>query len=202
MKTAFYIFAWLLVVAVCSEFSPVASAAEPDAVLDGSNATSRTVEMLKSGNTSPGSEGETDDFDPFASFLRVMIALAVVIGIFLCGVWVYRNRLTQAGSAGLGGQLKVLESKFIGNRQGLFVVAYGEKRILLGTSQQGIAKVSDLPDLSNDEVATVFNSNTGAGRINGNQQEADSRLSFASILAKASNNQIKGNKDVDSAIKQ
>ncbi len=133
------------------------------------------------------------ELDPMGSFFRVLISLVVVICIFLGGVWLFKNRISVSNHGGISGKLKVLESKFIGNRQGLVVVAYGKKRMLLGTSSTGITALGDLPDLTEDEQATL-NSNSSVQNSTG-----DGSLSFSSILAKASKNQKKGHKDVDSS---
>lgn len=149
------------------------------------NAVSDMSSILK------GSEKDRE-LDPMGSFFRVLLSLVVVICIFLGGVWLFKNRLNVSSHGAVSGKLKILESKFIGNRQGLVVVAYGEKRMLLGTSTTGITALGDLPDLSEEEQSALDTHPSTQKKISG------SDLSFSSILAKASNNQQKGYKDVDS----
>lgn len=176
-------FAWVLIgILYCLQSG---YSADTNAILSGTNSLSTTSNfILNSENTKP-------EFDPVESFFRVLSGLVIVILIFLGGVWLYKNRLTQPGAHALNGQLKVLESKFLGNKQGIVVIAYGNKRMMLGTTHGSMSKISDLPDLTDEEISKVYSQNQG-------QQGSQSGFSFAQILAKASNHQIKGNRDGDS----
>lgn len=91
------------------------------------------------------------DIDPLVSAIRVITGLMVVLGLFYGGIWYYRNRLSQQIGGALSGQLRILETRYLGQKQGLHVVVYQGKRLLLGTSPNGIQKVADLPDLSDEE---------------------------------------------------
>lgn len=80
------------------------------------------------------------------SIFRVLGALALVLALFLAGVWGFKNwqRLALARS-GRRTSLQVLEVKPLGARQALYVVAYEQQRLLLASSPAGITLVSHLP---------------------------------------------------------
>ena len=84
-----------------------------------------------------------------ASFVRVIGALALVIGVFLGGVWFFKNwqRLAQRG--GNAPKLNILESKSLGARQGIFVIGYEKQRFLVASSPTGVNLLSHLPDAEN-----------------------------------------------------
>jgi flagellar biogenesis protein FliO len=76
--------------------------------------------------------------DAAPSLLRVFGALAVVIAIFLGGVWVFRNWQRLAIRRGAAPRLNVLEVKSLGQRQALFVVGYEKQRMLVATSSANV----------------------------------------------------------------
>jgi flagellar biogenesis protein FliO len=90
--------------------------------------------------------------DVGASLLRVFGALGLVIGLFLGGVWLFRNwqrlALRRGGNVP---RLNVLEVRSLGGRHALYVVGYEQERFLLASSPAGINLLSHLP--SADEVA-------------------------------------------------
>ncbi|HLH52289.1 MAG TPA: flagellar biosynthetic protein FliO [Verrucomicrobiae bacterium] len=86
--------------------------------------------------------GSLPDTGP--SLLRVLGALALVLGLFLGGAWVVRNGRWNAFSRGKTTRLNVLESRSLGARQALYVVGYGQERFLVGSTPAGINLVSHL----------------------------------------------------------
>ena len=80
------------------------------------------------------------------SLLRVTGALALVLGLFLGGAWFFKNwqRLTLQRSR--QPKLNILETRPLGARQAVFVVAYEHQRFLVATSPAGVNLLSHLPD--------------------------------------------------------
>jgi len=72
------------------------------------------------------------------SLLRVLGALALVLGIFLAGVWLFRNWQRFAVRRGRAPKLNILESRSLGGRQAIYVVAYEQERFLLSSSPSGV----------------------------------------------------------------
>ena len=76
--------------------------------------------------------------------LRVFGDLALVLAIFLGGVWLFRNwqRLTikRHGAP----RLNILETRSLGGRHALYVVGYEQERFLIASSPAGVNLVSHL----------------------------------------------------------
>ena len=83
--------------------------------------------------------------DMGASLLRVVGAMALVIALFLAGVWLYRNWQRLAMRQGAVAKLNVLEFKSLGQRQAIYVVGYEQQRMLIGASASGLTLLSHLP---------------------------------------------------------
>ena len=97
--------------------------------------------------------------DAGVSVLRVLGALAVVIGIFFGGVWLFRNWQRLVVHRGQTPKLNILESRPLGNRHGLHVVGYEQQRLLLASSPSGVTLISQLPDAATAKIpatATVL----------------------------------------------
>jgi flagellar biogenesis protein FliO len=86
------------------------------------------------------------------SFLRVMGALALVIGIFLGGVWLFKNWQRLAIQRGRAPKLNILESRSLGGRHAIFVVGYEQERYLISSSPGGVNLLSHLPAAAENEI--------------------------------------------------
>jgi flagellar biogenesis protein FliO len=85
--------------------------------------------------------------------LRMGGALALVIGLFLICVWLFKNWQRLASRRGTLPKLSVLEVKSLGARQAIYVVGYEQQRMLLASSPAGVVLLSHLPE--EDEIKTV-----------------------------------------------
>jgi len=81
------------------------------------------------------------------SLLRVAGALALVVGLFLGGVWCYKNWQRLALYRGRSPKLNVLEVRPMGGRHALYLVGYEQQRFLLASSPNGINLITHLPDV-------------------------------------------------------
>ena len=93
---------------------------------------------------------------PDASFsvIRVFGAFVLVIGLFLGGVWLFRNWQRVGLNRGRPVQLQILETRSLGGKHALYVVSYQHQRMLLAASPTGVALVSHLPDDDAPAAAT------------------------------------------------
>ena len=91
--------------------------------------------------------------DTGASLFRVFGALALVIAIFLAGVWLFKNWQRFAGCRGGEPKLNILEVKSLGQRQALYLVSYEQQRMLLASSPAGVTLISHLPAAMEPEAA-------------------------------------------------
>jgi flagellar biogenesis protein FliO len=90
--------------------------------------------------------------DPGAALLRVMGALALVIGIFLGGVWMFKNWQRLAIQRGRAPKLNALECRSLGGRNALDVVGYEQQRFLISSSPGGVNFLSHLPAATEGET--------------------------------------------------
>jgi flagellar biogenesis protein FliO len=90
--------------------------------------------------------------DAGVSFLRVMGALALVIGIFLGGVWMFKNWQRLAIQRGRAPKLNILESRSLGGRHAVYVVGYDQERFLISSSPGGVNLLSHLPAAAASET--------------------------------------------------
>ena len=86
------------------------------------------------------------------SLLRVMGALALVLGVFLAGVWLLRNWQRLAVRRGRAPKLNVLEIRSLGGRQSICVVGYEQERFLLASSPAGVNFLTHLPGAGSEEA--------------------------------------------------
>jgi len=93
--------------------------------------------------------------DASASLFRVMGALALVLGLFLVGVWLFKNWHRLAVPRSRQPRLNILETRSLGARQAVFVVAYDRQRFLVATSAAGVNLLSHLPDADANEAEGV-----------------------------------------------
>lgn len=84
--------------------------------------------------------------DAGPSVLRVMGALALVLGLFLGCVWLFRNWQRLAIQRGRAPKLNLVETRSLGSKHALYVVGYEQQRFLLASSPAGVNLLSHLPN--------------------------------------------------------
>jgi len=105
--------------------------------------------MADTNDVSPAATSLPDASGPL---LRVMGALALVLGLFLGGVWFFKNWQRLAIQRGRQPKLNILETRSLGARQAVFVVGYDRQRFLVATSPAGVNLLSHLPDSETAET--------------------------------------------------
>ena len=113
-----------------------------------SSALAQTTNVASSPLTAPGLP------DASLSLIRVIGALALVIGLFLGGVWMVRNWQRAGGQGGRTAKLAILETRSLGNRQAIYVVGYERERFLIASSPGGVNLLSHLATAADGEPAT------------------------------------------------
>ena len=93
--------------------------------------------------------------DAGVSLLRVMGSLALVLGLFLGGVWLFKNWRRLSSPRGQKPKLNIHETRSLGARQAVFVVGYEKQRFLVATSAAGVSLLSHLPDAEAGEAETM-----------------------------------------------
>lgn len=90
--------------------------------------------------------------DTNLSILRVFGSLLLVIGLFLGGVWLFRNWQRLALKNGRVPKLNLLETRSLGGRQTIHVIGYQQERFLIAASPAGINLLSHLPSALETDV--------------------------------------------------
>jgi flagellar biogenesis protein FliO len=80
------------------------------------------------------------------SILRVGGALALVVGLFLGGVWVFKNWQRLLWRTRGAPKLNVIEVRPLGGRHAVYLVGYEQQRLLLAASPTGVQFFTHLPD--------------------------------------------------------
>jgi flagellar biosynthetic protein FliO len=90
--------------------------------------------------------------DASISLIRVIGALALVIGLFLGAVWAIRNWQRAGGQRGQAAKLSVLETRSLGNRHVIYVVGYERERFLIASSPGSVNLLSHLGAATEDSA--------------------------------------------------
>lgn len=85
------------------------------------------------------------------SFVRMLGALALVVALFFGAAWVFKNGFRFQSIAPAQRKLQVLESRSLGPRQAVFVVGYENQRLLIGSTPNGLALLTHLPERTAEE---------------------------------------------------
>jgi flagellar biosynthetic protein FliO len=80
------------------------------------------------------------------SIFRMIGSLAFVVALFFGGAWLFRNMHRFRPQNGAPRKLQVLEAKSLGARQAIYVVAFEQQRLLIGSTAQGLSLLTHLPD--------------------------------------------------------
>jgi flagellar biogenesis protein FliO len=98
--------------------------------------------------------------DAGPSIIRVIGALALVLGIFFGGAWLYRNWQRLTIQRGRAPKLNLIETRPLGGKHALYVIGYDHERFLLASSPTGVNLLTHLPtavetDAPSDSAATA-----------------------------------------------
>jgi flagellar biogenesis protein FliO len=89
------------------------------------------------------------------SIVRVLGALALVLGIFFGGVWLYRNWQRLTIQRGRAPKLNLIETRPLGGKHSLYVIGYEQERFLLSASPTGVNLLTHLPAAEQDSGETT-----------------------------------------------
>ncbi|HYG23410.1 MAG TPA: flagellar biosynthetic protein FliO [Verrucomicrobiae bacterium] len=121
---------------------PMATVVAP-ANSPGTNQIASLADSATPGNAMPNVAG---------SLLRVMGMLAVVLALFLGGVWLFRNWQRFTMPRGQSPKLNILESRSLGGRHAILVVGYQQERFLVASSPAGVNLLTHLPSAQEEPM--------------------------------------------------
>lgn len=114
---------------------------------------------------SPGQE-----FSFLASFLQMLAALAIVVGLILV-TWHFSNKLMKrlpGGQQLISKHIRLIETRYLGPKKSLLLVEVGGEYLLLSSSDAGLSFVKQIDMLEEIEVI----------------EEKPEHSSFSSLLAR------------------
>lgn len=103
--------------------------------------------------TSVCAEGtSTTDFSFFSSFIQMIAALAIVIGLILLTRH-FSARLLNVNSGGLASKhIRIIETRYLGPKKTLMLIEVGGEYLLLASSDEGITLLKQVELLEDIEV--------------------------------------------------
>jgi flagellar biogenesis protein FliO len=89
------------------------------------------------------------------SLFRLFGALALVVALFLGGVWLFRNWQRLVIHKGKSPKLNIIEVKSLGPRHAIYVVGYEQQRLMIASSPAGVSLITHLPPSEPEDAATA-----------------------------------------------
>jgi len=83
-----------------------------------------------------------DDGELGPLLLRSLLAMAAIVGVGFGVLYVMRRRGIVPAARPAGRSLRVVESVRLGPRASLFVVQFGESRLLVGQGEHGVSLIA------------------------------------------------------------
>jgi flagellar biosynthetic protein FliO len=141
---------------------------------------SNAIPVLGSVTNALVGSGLPDSSATWGSLVRLMGSLCIVLAVLFAGVWFLRYWQRMAARSGARPQLRVVESRSLGQRQAIYLVECGQQRFLIGGSAGGLNLLSALPAApeASGEPAPVPASASGA-------RPAPVPMNFANALLQA-----------------
>ena len=107
------------------------------------------------------SEGSLKSDEESNPVVKVAASLALVLGIFLVGSYLYREKLFKKGALGKGNLIRVLDKGYIDVKKAITIVDVAGEILVLGTTGE---KITMLTKLENEEALKRLK---GAGKKGG-----------------------------------
>jgi flagellar protein FliO/FliZ len=86
-------------------------------------------------------------FDFFASILKMVSALAVVLGIMLAGLWVVRKLMKKTGTGVDDGHaIRILSTRYLGPKSSIMLVDVLGSVIVVGVTTSQISMLTTITD--------------------------------------------------------
>jgi len=99
-------------------------------------------------------EGSVPEFSFLASFLQMIAALALVIGLILV-TWHFSGKLMKGlpiGQQLLSKHIRLIETRYFGPKKALLLVEVGGEYLLLSSSDSGMVLIKQIDMLEDVEI--------------------------------------------------
>ena len=115
-------------------------------------------------------DGSGQEFSFLASFLQMIAALALVVGLILV-TWHFSNKLMKrlpGGQQLLSKHIRLIETRYVGPKKALLLVEVGGEYLLLSSSDAGLTFIKQIDMLEEIEII----------------EEKQDQISFATLLSR------------------
>jgi flagellar biosynthetic protein FliO len=94
-----------------------------------------------------------DNKNPGVREAAIKMTLAVVMVAVLGGAAIYLSRKILPRLSNMSGKsIKVVETVHLGPRKSVHLLKIGNQQILVGSTNENITKLADIPDLTTDQI--------------------------------------------------
>jgi len=90
---------------------------------------------------------------PFVGFLKMLLALALVLGTIAVMAWGLRR--LSPGQVGTAGDLRVVAAVAVGTKERVVLVDVADTRLVLGVTQGQVSKLMEMPRPETAEALPV-----------------------------------------------
>jgi len=104
--------------------------------------------------------------------IKVTASFALVLGLFLVGAYLYREKVLKKGASGKGKLITVLDRGFIDMKKGIVIVDVAGEVLVLGTTADSITMLTKLDGNSAIERARPANEGGQAATFNDSMKQA------------------------------
>ena len=95
---------------------------------------------------------QDDDVDLDIRKAAIKMTLAILMVIVLGASAIYLSRKILPGISGMTGKnIKIVETVHLGPRKSVHLLKIGNQQILVGSTNENITKLADIPDLDMDQ---------------------------------------------------
>ena len=156
-----------------------AAAAQITEGMTGSGTIEEAFPTIFRGNEKPGdsqakaSVGDDGILSSSGPLVKMIASLALVIGVFLVGAYLYKEKFLKKGGAGKGRLIKVIDKGYIDVKKGITIVDVAGEILVLGTAGEKITMLTKLESME------------ALSRLKGAQGKSE-RLSFPHAVKLAS----------------
>jgi len=91
------------------------------------------------------------DLDVREAFVKMMFTVLMVIVLGVAAIYLSKKILPKLSSMS-GKTIKIVETVHLGPRKSVHLLKIGNEQILIGSTNENITKLADIPDLATDQI--------------------------------------------------
>ncbi len=117
----------------------------------GENTKALPGKSVSSSNSLPNlTVGSSDNLDTGGLFFKMMFMVLLVVALGAAAVYLSRKLLPRLNLAGK--RIQISETVHLGPRKSLHLIKIGKQTLLIGSTNENITKLAEIPDLYEDDL--------------------------------------------------